>query len=234
MRVHFLQHVAFETPGYINDWAEWNDFDTSFTRLFENEVLPALDDFDLLVVMGGPMGVYNNDQYPWLIDEKTLIKKSIEAGKYVLGVCLGAQLIAASMGAKVYPSGLQEIGWYKIRLSETGEKMWKSLAPDYSWTVLHWHGDTFDLPEGATLLASSEAISNQAFCIGDNVLAFQFHLEATPVNATAMITKLEEDLKALQGEKWVMSAKEIMEPELFFNDANALLEAILDKFVGNE
>jgi len=233
MKIHCLLHVDFETPGYIVDWAEWNDFEVSYTHIYNNDPFPELDDFDMLVVMGGPMGVYEYEKYSWLKDEQDFIKKAIDADKYVLGICLGSQLIAAALGAKVYPSGKQEIGWFKIDLTEEGNQRWGSFDPENRWVVLHWHGDTFDLPEGAKLLASSEATKHQAYAIGDKVLALQFHLEATPVTAGGMINIFKDELDALEDQKYVMPGKEILKRELFFHDTNTLLEAILDQFVNN-
>lgn len=234
MHVHFIQHVAFERPGYIQEWAEWNGFEVSFTHLYEGGVLPDIEKVDLLVVMGGPMGVDDNDTFLWLDKEREFIKACIEGGKFVLGICLGAQLIASVLGARVYASGVQEIGWYPIELTSEGNELWGGFDPDGRWNVLHWHGDTFELPEGACLLASSEAIKHQAFSYGDKVLALQFHLEATPSTLSSMINKLGAELEALQEQEWVMSGKEMVQPEIFFHDSNAMLEAILDRFVGNE
>ncbi len=234
MKIHCLLHVDFESPGYVLDWAEWNDFEVSYTRLYNGESLPEINAFDMLVVMGGPMGVYDSERYTWLNHEKAFIKEAIESDKYVLGICLGAQLIAAAMGAKVYPSGIQEIGWYPIGLTESGDKLWGSLDPENRWMVLHWHGDTFDLPEGAQLLASSKVTKNQAFLLGNKVLGLQFHLEATPVTAGGMVNTLKEELAQMENQELVMSGKEILKAELYFHDANTLLEAILDKFIENE
>ncbi len=234
MKIHCLLHVDFETPGYIIEWAEWNDFEVTYTHIYNNEVIPALDDFDMLIVMGGPMGVYEYEKYSWLNEEQKLIKNAIDSGKFVLGICLGSQLIAASLGAKVYPSGKQEIGWFKNELTEEGNNRWGSFDPENRWVVLHWHGDTFDLPTGAKLLASSEATKHQAFAIGDKVLALQFHLEATPQTAAGMVKEFKDELEEMEDQKYVMPGNEILKRELYFHDSNALLEAILDQFVGNE
>ncbi len=234
MKIHCLMHVDFESPGYILDWAKWNDFEVSYTRLYNGETLPEINAFDMLVVMGGPMGVYDSEKYTWLNNEKEFIKEAIESDKYVLGICLGAQLIAAAMGAKVYPSGIQEIGWYPIELTEKGDKLWGSLDPENRWMVLHWHGDTFDLPEGAQLLASSKVTKNQAFLLGNNVLGLQFHLEATPETTRGMVNILKDELAQMDNQELVMSGKEILKAELFFHDTNTLLEAILDRFIENE
>jgi GMP synthase (glutamine-hydrolysing) len=128
---------------------------------------------DLLAVLGGPIGVYEDDHYPWLRDETAYIANRLKQRKPTLGICLGAQLMARAMGARVYPGPAKEIGWKPLRLD--GETL---LAPLAGQPVLHWHGDTFDLPEGAVLLASTDICRNQAFSLGRHGLAFQFHPEA--------------------------------------------------------
>lgn len=131
---------------------------------------------DLWVVLGGPIGVYQSETYPFLKPLKAALKQRVQANLPTLGICLGCQLIADVLGAKVYPSGYQEIGWKPIQLTAAGQQ--SCLAALDNQTVLHWHGDTFDLPQGATLLASSDVCQQQAFQIG-NVLGLQFHPEVT-------------------------------------------------------
>src|SRR5688572_23524659 len=119
MRIHFIQHVAFESPGYLLQWAEEHQHTISFTRIYESPVFPSVDDIDWLIVMGGPMGSYQEDQYSWLKAEKEFIRAVIDAGKKVLGICLGSQLVAAALGAKVYPHVQKEIGWWPVKKTGT-------------------------------------------------------------------------------------------------------------------
>jgi len=190
MRLHYLQHVSFETPGYILDWVKENNVEVSATYFFEeNYKLPNQKDFDCLVVMGGPMGVYDNSEYPWLDAELEFIKNTISNNKPILGICLGAQLIASALGAKVY-KGTKEIGWYPVNKHNSGT-YFKSF-PDEK-TVLHWHGDTFDLPDGATLIASNSVTKNQAFEV-NNIVGLQFHFEMGEGNVAEILKHASDDL----------------------------------------
>ena len=177
MRAHYLQHVEFEGLGIIEDSLRARGVEVSGTRLYAGDSLPALDDIDLLVVMGGPMSVNDEAELPWLAAEKAFIRQALTADKRVLGVCLGAQLIASALGQRVYLGAEKEIGWLPIY----GNTHLNGAAfhfPDQI-DVLHWHGETFDLPAGAVLLASSEVCRHQAFQLGRSVIGLQFHPEVT-------------------------------------------------------
>jgi GMP synthase-like glutamine amidotransferase len=183
MNLHILQHVVFETPGTILDWARENGHAVHYTLLFEERpIYPTVKDIDMLVIMGGPMAVYEADTLPWMAQEKRVIAEVIAAGKIVLGICLGAQLLAEALGAKVYPHHTREIGFFPIEI--TPHALTSHLPP--VWTVLHWHGDTFDLPEGAELLASSAACAHQGFVKG-RCVGLQFHPEADADLIKAMV-----------------------------------------------
>lgn len=176
MRAHIFQHLSFEGPGNIQPLLHSAGYEISFTIFSVEPKLPDIHNVDFLVIMGGSMSVNDEDKHPWLVKEKQFIRDFIATGKPVLGICLGAQLIASSLGAKVYPNQTKEIGWFPV----TGLKppQISNFQFPVSFTTLHWHGDTFDLPEGAVLLASSEATLHQAFQYGKKVLALQFHPEA--------------------------------------------------------
>jgi GMP synthase (glutamine-hydrolysing) len=184
MSVLIIKNTASEGPGTIQDFLRDAPL-TYFVRDLEaGESLPDLDDFSHLVIMGGPMAVYEMHRYPFLINEALLIDKAIKANKHVLGVCLGAQMIAHVLGARVYHGKQKEIGWYEVSLTDNGIKdpCMSQLAVDgkNAAQVFQWHGDTFDLPRGAVRLASSSLYPNQAFRFSDNVYALQFHIEVTP------------------------------------------------------
>lgn len=177
MHVTALRHVPFEdlgafAPALSVRLRRYAYFDVGADDLATFDPLAP----DLLIVLGGPIGVYEEDRYPFIAEELRVIRRRLSAGRPIMGICFGAQLIAAAMDARVYPSGGKEIGFAPITLTPAGRA--SCLAPFADDPIaLHWHGDTFDLPEGATLLASTPACVNQAFSAGPNVIAFQFHPE---------------------------------------------------------
>jgi len=182
MRIQFVQHVPFENPGAFVRWAEERGHASGITRFFAGERLPPPEAWDWLVVMGGPMSVHDEKDFPWLVGEKRAIEQAIRAGKTVIGVCLGAQLIADVLGAHVYLNDWREIGWFPIRWTPESRALPLFRAFPDEMAVYHWHGETFELPDGATRLASSAACLNQAFMYGDTVVGFQFHLEMQEEN----------------------------------------------------
>jgi GMP synthase (glutamine-hydrolysing) len=175
-----LRHVSFEdldalAPLFAAHGAEIRYIDTPLQADFAAAALAA----DLLVVLGGPVGVYEQEDYPFLKQEIEVVRQRLAAGKAVLGICLGAQIIAAALGAQVYPgTGGKELGWEALQLSPAGMRSPLGALAD-GQAVLHWHGDTFDLPTGAVLLASSARYPHQAFSWGNAALALQFHIEVS-------------------------------------------------------
>jgi len=184
MNVLIVKNVTSDGPGTIEDHLRTANLPFTCVDLEQGQPLPAIDEYTHLIIMGGPMAVYEMDRTPYLQEEARLIKKAVKAGKHVLGVCLGAQMLAQVLGARVYPGGEKEIGWYEVTLTEEGMRdgCMAELAVDDGKTaqVFQWHGDTFDLPEGAVCLASSEPYPYQAFRYSDRVYALQFHIEVTP------------------------------------------------------
>lgn len=191
MRVHVLQHVSFEGPGSILHWLEHRQAQVSVTRLYESESLPSLGDFDALVALGGPMSVNDEESRPWLRQEKILVRDCVHSGKPTIGICLGAQLIASALGARVYPGQYKEIGWFPVR-PVTHKTNSFSFASELE--VFHWHGETFDLPTGAVHLAESDGCPHQAFQVGERAIGLQFHLETTPESADAIISNCRHEL----------------------------------------
>jgi GMP synthase-like glutamine amidotransferase len=194
MRIQVLQHVPFEGPAGIADWAAAHGHPLALTHLYRGDPLPAPDGFDRLVVMGGPMGIYDEQDHPWLGPEKAFLRAAIAAGKTIIGVCLGAQLLADVLGAPVYRNAHKEIGWLPIELTPEGlaDPIFGQLAPGL--TVYHWHGDTFPLPPGALHLARSEGCEHQAFLYRGRVLGLQFHLETTPQSLAALVSNCADEI----------------------------------------
>jgi GMP synthase (glutamine-hydrolysing) len=171
-----LQHIACEPPAAFEDELRARGFDVARVELDEGEHLPDWRTFPAIVVMGGPMGAYDEHDHPWLAAEKRLIREAVEADVPVWGVCLGAQLLASALGARVYPGEQPEVGVLPVELTTDAAEDPVFCEAPRSFPSLQWHGDTFDLPDGATLLASSPAYRNQAFRVGRSY-GLQFHLE---------------------------------------------------------
>ncbi len=184
MHVLIIKNVFAEGPGTIAEYLAAEKIPYSTCELSVGDVLPKLDSFTHLLVMGGPMAVYEMQQYPYLANEAQFIEAAIKAKKHVLGVCLGAQMVAHVLGGRVYAGTAKEIGWYEVELTPDGisDPVMSALAVSGRDVaqVFQWHGDTFDLPQGAVRLASSELFPNQAFRYADRVYALQFHIEVTP------------------------------------------------------
>lgn len=225
IRIHYLQHVSFEGLGCIEQWIHRNQHKLSVTRFFANDELPSLSDFDMLIVMGGPMGIYDDKKYPWLSQERLFIRQAIDANKTVLGICLGSQLIADAMDAKVYPNREKEIGWFNISLTQESHESDLLDGFDETFPVFHWHGDTFDLPIGAYHLLLSEGCKNQAFC-RDNVLGLQFHFEVTAESLKEMLKHGKDELT---GGKYIQSEEEILDHQQPIQQNNKLMFTILDR-----
>jgi GMP synthase-like glutamine amidotransferase len=229
VKVHYLQHVPFEDLGSMHAHFESKGFQLSATRLYMDELPPATSAFDWLVIMGGPMGVYDQDLFPWLEKEIRYIREAIDEGKLVLGICLGAQLVAASLGAQVSPNARQEIGWFPVTATQEADNSILAGLFTLPTNVFHWHSDTFSLPSGAKLLARSEACQHQAFSLGDRVLGLQFHLETTHETATALIRNCGQGLEV---SRFVQGPDELAAEEDRFTEINILMASVLDSMAG--
>ncbi|NJK91081.1 MAG: type 1 glutamine amidotransferase [Blastochloris sp.] len=175
--IHVLQHSESEGAAGAGRWAERQGFRVQICHLYQGESLPDLAEVECLWIMGGPMNIYQDRDYPWLKEERAYLEKALEVGKKMLGFCLGSQLLADALGARVHQNAWMEIGWYPVEMSgEAGREPGFGHFPD-RLQVLHWHGDTFELPAEARLLASSEACGHQAFAWNGKVIGFQFHME---------------------------------------------------------
>lgn len=230
LRIHVFQHVPFEGPGTIRQWATARGHTVQRTEFFRSPRLPSLEALDWLVIMGGPMGATDEDQNSWMTGEKAFIASAIEAGKVVLGICLGAQMIASVLGSRVYPGKQKEIGWFPVSLTReaSGLPLFSGLTGDP--LVFHWHGDTFDLPEGATRVAFSEVCSNQAFLYRGKVLGLQFHLEMDAGSLEQMTIHGQEEL--VEGD-YIQSAAVIRSDPEFAYESQRRLFLLLDSLALN-
>lgn len=186
-----MQHVPFEGTGSIAAWLSERNAQVTRTSFFESAELPELKGLDLIIAMGGPMSVNDEDTLPWMKAEKQFIRDAIRLNVPVLGICLGAQLIANAIGSRVYGNREKEIGWFEIESTPSGKHVFR-FPPKA--TVFHWHGETFDLPPGSVRLARSAACANQVFQMGDRVIGLQFHLEMTPESIDSIIHNCRHEL----------------------------------------
>lgn len=224
MRIHSLQHMGCEGLGRIADWAAERGHPVTTTHLYRGEPLPDDTAFDWLVIMGGPMNIYEYRNHPWLTAEKPFIRRAIDSGKVVLGVCLGAQLIADVLGAKIHQNPTFEIGWFPLRFSAARQAIPALRDFPDELTVLHWHGDTFQLPPGAVHLATSEGCHQQAFAFGNRVLGLQFHIEMDTADVAAF---LDDTLpEPIPGQ--IQSAAQIRAGQCHLPTIHAALYAMLD------
>ncbi len=189
-RIHVLQHVHFEGPGHLETWARLRGVSLTLSKLYQDDPLPMDESIDGVVVLGGPMGLRDLSRLDWMNRELRFIEKTLHSGKPVLGICLGAQMLAHVLGARVYRGSHPEIGWHAVQPVETHS----DLLPRENFPAFHWHGDTFDLPTGSRQLAKTDATLNQAFLWEKTALALQFHLEITQEGIEALLRECEGEL----------------------------------------
>ena len=240
MKVHYLQHVPYEGIGRIRDWAEIRGHELSGTLMFADPSLaadlPDPEGVDLLVIMGGPMNVYELDQYRWLPAEKDFIRACIGGGTAALGICLGAQLLADVLGGEVTRAPYEEIGWHPVELTEAGRRL--EVFADFPdrFTTLQWHGDTFSIPPGAFHAAFSEAVPNQAFAFDNGrVVGLQFHLEETQETLEELVRAAGGNLptrsQAMARGPWVSAREDLLSPDAPFDACRDMLFGLLDRMV---
>lgn len=223
MHVRVFQHVPFEGPGRIAPALVQRGHTIEVVRLDRGET-PVVRAGEGLVVMGGPMSVNDEGEFAWLREEKVAIADAIAAGSPVLGICLGAQLIASALGARIYRNAVKEIGWLPVAFAEDN-----GVFPPGEHTVFHWHGETFDLPRGARLVASSAHCRHQAFFVRDRVAGLQFHVEVGPEEVLAMTTALPHDVAPLGPTVQDVAA---LRAGAERHDTSVLLGRLLDKLFG--
>jgi GMP synthase-like glutamine amidotransferase len=224
MRMHILRHVAFEDEASIGEWAKSRGIPTIPTDLYAGNELPRLEGLDWLVVMGGPMSVHDELQHPWLRQEKAFLREALNQGKRMVGICLGAQLIAEVLGARVTRNPHQEIGWFPVELTQEGRQCALFDSMPSSFPAFHWHGETFSIPPGAVHLASSAGCRNQGFLYDGRVLGLQFHPETTPTSMERLIAHCGNGT----GPGPYVQTGEEMRGRADFQAMGTLLESLLD------
>ncbi len=228
MRIQCFQHAACEGPGTIGDWAAARGHVLTTTHLYAGDPLPEIGTFDLAVIMGGPMNIYQYRDHPWLRAERTLFQALIAAGGRAIGVCLGSQLLADALGARVFQNAHHEVGWFPVRFTDEARARLPFLPAEE--TVIHWHGDTFELPAGAMRLGASAACPEQGFLWDGRVLGLQFHPEMTPASLGELVAA---DGDSLHPELFVQTPVELLArgPESF-EPPQRLLWNLLDEIFG--
>ena len=195
MKTVIVKHIDVEGPGLIESCLNQGKIPYQILNLEPRVRFPRLEDITHIVLLGGPMNVYEEDRYPFLKDEDLFIKEAIQRGKAILGICLGAQLIAKALGARVFKAPVKEIGWYDVSLTKVGSQDPLFSCLPKTFPVFQWHEDTFEIPNGAKLIATSSPISHQAFRYGEKVYGLQFHLEVTEAMIREWMETYEEEFK---------------------------------------
>lgn len=225
MNIQCLTHVSFEDAAYIQTWAQQNGHSLRYTHLYQGHMLPEMDSFDMLIIAGGSMNIYEYEQYPWLKEEKQYIAQAIEKRKLVIGICLGGQLIANVLGGKIIKNAYKEIGWHEVELTNYATKSHFAELPE-TFMAFHWHGDTFNTPKGAIHLASSEACKNQAFQYASNVIGLQFHLEYTRESIERMFFNCSQELT---DGAYIQTVQSIRTNYHYITNGNRLISTLFDK-----
>jgi GMP synthase-like glutamine amidotransferase len=231
MRILFLQHDPLDGPGVLLDWAQEHGCSVSTCLICEGQPLPELDSFDLLVSLGGPMGAYEEEKHPWLVSEKAYLRKAVVAGKKIVGLCLGCQLLADALGGHAYKHSLKEFGWQPIEPTEAGKKWLPLPESEMSFHAFQWHGDTYSLPPDAVQIARNDACEQQAFVIGNQVLGLQFHLEWTEAMMRDALADSGVALSMIPSPT-VQTPEEIMSNLHFLQMGKKRFFDLMDRFVG--
>lgn len=232
MKIHCLQHVGFEGPGYIEQWAQERGAEFIQTPVYLEEPMPYVVSFDMLVVMGGPMSVRDVRHHPWLTEEKEYLLNALNAGIPTLGICLGAQLIADVLGARVYRNREKEIGWFDVKLHPNAllDPLFRGFPAVF--TPYHWHGETFELPVGARPLGSSIGTRQQGFYLEDEgrkAIALQFHLESTAHSIHEICTNAAGELQEMG--PYIQTAEQMQSRPDLIAEANLLMKNLLNNMV---
>jgi GMP synthase-like glutamine amidotransferase len=229
MRIHVIKHEALEGPGAIAPWAAERGHSLAVTELSKGEALPQPADFDALVLMGGSMSVNDEGRYAWLRPEKQLVRDSLAAGKKILGICLGAQMIASALGAPVTRNPEKEIGWFPVEATDAGWEHPFWLGLPRALPVFHWHGETFGLPPGAVQLLRSAACEQQGYAIGTQALALQCHPEVDAVSVAEMVENGRDEL--VEGRWFIQTEEAIRSQTEPLARLRPVLQRLLDQWM---
>jgi GMP synthase-like glutamine amidotransferase len=226
-KVHSLEHVHFEDTAGLSTLLSSKGYKLNRSRLYDGDSLPEINSFELLLVMGGPMSVHDEDKFDWLKPEKKFIEKCISSGKKIIGICLGAQLLADVLGAKVFKNRYREIGWHNVRQAGDSKKSRIFHGFPEEFTAFQWHGETFDIPSGCIKTSESEACENQSFIYDERIAALQFHLESTEISINNLIKYCGDE---------IISSPYIQNPEFILKNMHekcANNEKLLDHLLDN-
>lgn len=228
MRIHCFQHSHLGGEIYLPAWAASRGHYWTSSIIPSVPSLPAPADLDCLVVLGGPMSAWDEDKHPWMTAEKRLLEALIVAGKPVLGICLGAQLLADVLGARTYRGEHREIGWCRVEATFDSRAHRVGAVLPKAFETFLWHGDSFDIPQGAAHIARSAAFESQAF-VRDRVLALQFHLEVRPDWVRRIVAR---DAGQLVPSEHVQPLQTIVgKPEELYRANNAIMDKLLDRWL---
>jgi GMP synthase (glutamine-hydrolysing) len=224
-RIHILQHVPYENPGCIETWIKEKGYIYTITRFYSGEALPDVAEIDWLIVMGGPMSVHDTAEFTWLSDEKNFIKEAVARDKVVIGICLGSQLIAQVLGSSIYRNDVKEIGWMPVQKSRVESDFPLLHKFNEIETVFHWHGETFNIPNGAVHGFKSEGCFNQCFIYQNRIIGLQFHVEVTEDLLELM---LENGIDEIVPGKYIQDEVMIRKGTHHIKRNNELMFSILD------
>lgn len=226
MRIQVIQHVPFEGPGCIADWAVDRGHTLSTTHAYLGATAPDPATLGLIVILGGPMGADDDEACPWLRKEKRYIEEALKAGTPILGICLGAQLIARILGAPITSNPEREIGWFEVRTTPEARQLCPALPQ--TLRAFHWHSDTFGLPAEAVPVGASGACAHQGFFAGRHVLGLQFHLESNRRSVAQLVNHCRGELK---GGPFVQTEDSMLSEERYYGEANRLMQQLTDWLV---
>lgn len=227
MNIALLKHVAYDGPAFLPQWAAREGHRLEDILVPEVGV-PAPEGFDRFVIIGGPMSIWEDDKHPWLEAERRFVAECVAADRPILGICLGAQLLAAHFGAVVQTGRHKEIGWFTVERNDDALSTWLGSALPQRFDSFFWHGDVFGLPQGAQAIAGSAAHPVQGFVMGRH-LALQFHLEVTPEWASRLA---ERDAEELEPDRFVQTADVLLSRSpASYRESNRLMDAVLERWL---